>query len=839
MRRQLILNDHWFIRQLDHGPLDVAGLTRHAGRGPDWLPAQMPAQVHDVLLAHERIPDPHVGHNAAECVWVAQSDWAYACRFATPEGIEGSALLRFKGLDTLCTAYLNGERIGAFDNQFREWAVDVADRLAPAGRENVLLLHFASPLRAIEAIQQPAAQVGVVAKHKYLRKSLQDLASYLGVRPHLAKIGVFDDVMLDLPDIARLDDVWVQVDLAPGHERATLWVQVETQGTGTESALHWSLIDPMGAIVARGHGDPIQGSFEVKVRAPLLWWPHTHGRPNLYALTVELEQDGVACDRREVTVGIREVQFQGQDIDTGEPRFRFTINGRSIWLQGAGLAPLEGLTHCWRPERAQRLIELAEGAGMNLLRVWGDGDMPAEALYDACDRQGILVWQDLMFGYGMYPDHDPAFLENVRAEIEGIVRRLRNHPCLLLWVGGNENHMGYGRCTQRFALGGTPSVGGRIFEEIIPEVCERLDPARIFHPSSPYGGRAPNWPLEGDWHDGDEYIATTVTFSHQSSVPLFASEIGRVSAPQVHNLHRFMDGTEVWPPDHDPAARVPGAPRWPPEWSYHAADGAWEKIGPIERFLDPAGPADLVRILGTAHGEYLQERVERQRRGVPDGSPDRGRRCWGNMVWRLNDSWPTIYWSVIDYYLEPKIAYYYLRRAYAPVLLSFERTLDELNVWVINDSDEPVRGRLTARRRRFDGTTKGEVVAEVQVGPGESKRALSTEGLGPISLRHEFLDARLGGLEATYLLIGERYLCLPRARLGARVTPSGIEIATDTYARQVSLAVEGVSGAVFEDNYFDLPPGGRRTVAVLDPAGGSSVAVSCLNGEPLHMALPR
>ena len=521
----------------------------------------------------------------------------------------------------------------------------------------------------------------------------------------------------------------------------------------------------------------------MEVHAPLLWWPHTHGEPNLYTLTVELEQDGAVRDRRTVVVGIREIQFQGQDIDTGEPRFRFTVNGRPIWLQGAGLAPFEGLTHCWRPERAQRLIELAEGAGMNLLRVWGDGDMPAEPFYDACDRQGILVWQDFMFGYGMYPDEDAAYLDNVRAEAEGIIRRLRNHPSLLLWVGGNENYMAYD-----FAHGGTPTVGRRIFEEILPEVCERLDPTRIYHPNSPYGGRAPNWPLEGDWHD-----YTTVTFSHRASVPLFASEIGRVSAPPVHNLYRFMSEEDVWPPGHDAAARAPGAARWPPEWGYHAADGAWEKIGAIERYPDPTGPDDLVRVLGTAHGEYLRERIERQRRGVPDGSLDCGRRCWGNMAWRLNDSWPTIYWSVVDYYLEPKIAYYYLRRAYAPVLLSFEHTPDEINVWVIHDSDEPVRGRLLVRKMRFDGTTTGELVTEAQVGPGESLRALSTEGLGPISLRHEFLEARLGALEATHLLTAERCLVLPPARLSARAVAGGIEVATDAFARHVrSIRPEGI-----------------------------------------------
>ena len=262
MRRQHILSDNWFIRQIEHDqPLDVGEWTRLAGRGPEWLPAHMPAQVHDVLLAHDRIPDPRVGHNAAACVWVAQTDWVYACRFATPEEVEGPALLRFRGVDMLCTAYLNGEQVGAFGNQFREWVVDVTGRLAPTGQPNVLLLRFRSPLRAVEAVRQPAGHVGVVPKFKYVRKSLQDFGSYLGVRPHLAKVGLFDDVVLDLPDWTRLDDVWVRIDLEPGHERATLWVQVETQGTGPESVLRWSLVDPLGQVVARGEGDHLSGGY--------------------------------------------------------------------------------------------------------------------------------------------------------------------------------------------------------------------------------------------------------------------------------------------------------------------------------------------------------------------------------------------------------------------------------------------------------------------------------------------------------------------------------------------------------------------------------------------------
>ena len=213
-----------------------------------------------------------------------------------------------------------------------------------------------------------------------------------------------------------------------------------------------------------------------------------------------------------------------------------------------------------------------------------------------------------------------------------------------------------------------------------------------------------------------------------------------------------------------------------------------------------------------------------------------GWRCWGNMVWRLNDSWPIVYWSVIDYYLEPKIPFYFLRRAYDPILISFERTTDRIAVWVVNDSPDPVAGRLTVSRRRFDGKTRGQLQTDVELTPGEAKRCLATTELGPVSLRNEFLHASFVGRESTYILIGERYLHLPRARLVARAVGDKIEIATDAFARQVALEMDGVTGAVFEDNYFDMPPGQKRSITVTNAAGGRQVIVRALNADPVRIS---
>ncbi|MBI4876848.1 MAG: hypothetical protein HY822_19600 [Acidobacteria bacterium] len=813
VRSRTVLAEGWRVKQLEPGTGDPARLAPDSS----WMAARMPAQVHEILLAKGLISDPRVSRNAAQSAWVGQKEWAYACQFKSPAKAAGPVFLEFQGLDTLATAYLNGRRIGSFDNMFRVYRVDVREQLAPPDCLNSLLIAFASPLKFIDEYHQPPAHAKIIAKYKYLRKTHSDFGSYLGAAPNFVKVGVYRDVVLDVPDRGWIEDVWVRPELTDGYRRAALRVRVETKGSG--GALRWALTDPSGREQARGTAPG--ADFRIDVADPKLWWPRTHGLPSLYKLRVDL---GDGLDSREVSVGLREVKTVLRDPATGEKRFRFEVNGRPIYMLGADWAPLEGMTNAWNSARARTLLDIAEHGRMNVIRVWAEGHIPPREFYDECDRRGIFVWQDFMFGYGPHPADDPKFLENARAEIEDVVTRLRNHSCILLWVGGNENHMGAD-------FGGirTP-VGAGLFERTMPETVKRLDPDRHFHPSSPWGGPAPNWPLEGDWHD-----YTTLTFSPEASVPAYASEVGRASAPALNSMRRFLSPDELWPSGFDARVRVPGKPAWPPMWQYRSVGGSWDKVGPVEQYPDPVSAEDLIRVLGTAHGEYLRQRVERQRRGVPDGAPAGQRRNWGNMVWRLNDSWPILYWSVIDYYLEPKIAFYFLRRAYDPVLVSVERTPDRLFVWVTNDSGEPVSGTLNVQRVRLDGAVRGRMEAEVRVAPGEAKRCLDLTDFGPISLREEFLRASFAGRDITQLLIGERYLHLPDARLTAHRKGGRIEIATDRFARQVAMEFEEVSGAVLEDNFFDLAPGASRTVRILQTAGGKRLRVKALNAAAVWL----
>jgi beta-mannosidase len=415
--------------------------------------------------------------------------------------------------------------------------------------------------------------------------------------------------------------------------------------------------------------------------------------------------------------------------------------------------------------------------------------------------------------------------------MEGMVRRLRNHPALLMWCGGNENPMGFD-----FEVGGKQPIGRRLYEEVGAQVCARMDPDRPYHPNSPYHGPTPNWPLAGDWHDYSFRF-----FIHKSAAPTFGSEIGRASTPAYNSMRRFLTPEELWPKGFVSRVNAPGEIPWPPMWKYRSAQDTLESVGPAEDYPDPQDARDLVRVVGTAHGEYLQRRIERERRGVPDGapvtSPANARRSGGHLICRYNDPWPVIHWGIVDYYLEPKIAYYFVRRAFAPVLLSFERSQDEMFVWVINDSLQPVCGQLSVQKVNFDGAVKGELCADVNVAPGEAVRCLDTLPFGRIYLRHEFLLARLGDLRATHCVAAERHLELPAARVTMAAEAGRLYLHTDVFARQVQLEADGVCGAAFEDNNFDMAPGEARDIAIVESAGAASITMRCVNAPAVTVTV--
>ena len=194
-----------------------------------------------------------------------------------------------------------------------------------------------------------------------------------------------------------------------------------------------------------------------------------------------------------------------------------------------------------------------------------------------------------------------------------------------------------------------------------------------------------------------------------------------------------------------------------------------------------------------------------------------------------------IYMSVIDYYLEPKIPYYFLKRACEPILISFEQTPEKICAWLVNDSSVTVIDSLIIELRSFNGRLTRRVAQKVELKPGEAKRVIDLTQFGEIQKRNEYLTGRFGNQTVSQLLYTEKFLNLPDAEIQIEKTSDGIILKSDKFVKEVALTITNSSGAVFDDNYFNLLPGEAKHVKILDSAKGTSLKAKGVNSEEVEI----
>ena len=341
---------------------------------------------------------------------------------------------------------------------------------------------------------------------------------------------------------------------------------------------------------------------------------------------------------------------------------------------------------------------------MNMLRVWGGGIYESDRFYAGCDERGLLVWQDFMFACATYPEAELA--EEVDLEARAQVARLRSHPCLALWCGCNENQWIHDRNHPRGY--GTRVPGALFYDEILPRAVAEVDGRTPYWPGSPFGGNDHSDRAQGNVHNWEvwhgqsrrrfgepsehEITPETVRFDRYAEDDgRFVSEFGVLAAPDRETLRRWIPAGERF--HHSEAM------------DHHTKDTPKNKVDMLlESVTGVAGDLDeFVDFSMIAQAEALKFGIEHFRRRKPH--------CSGSLVWQLNDCWPVLSWALLDYHGFGKAAYYAVRRAFAPVLASLKAGADGLELWVVNDTGEPVRD--TARLRV--GTFAGEEVSAEEV----------------------------------------------------------------------------------------------------------------------------
>lgn len=820
----LNLSENWQFKQHDIN----SAVAEEVKADKDWLPAQVPGTVHTDLLAAERIPDPFYGLNEEAVQWVGERDWLYRTTFNKPAELSqgDTATLCFDGLDTFASVWLNDKQILVSDNMFVPQRVNVTELLQPT--DNHLTILFESALRRGKELEAEYGQQKCWngdTSRMYVRKAQYHYGWDWG--PCLLTAGAWQPIRLEVWQ-ARIADVAYPVELTPDLGQAVVKVRAQVETANLKDSnlnLHLQLFSPSNALVAEAKvpaNSANSAESSLSVEKPELWWPNGYGAQPLYRLVVSLQDSsGSELDKVEKRVGLRRLQLVQEPI-SGESgkSFLFEINNTPIFCGGANWIPADNFTTRVTEEKYRNWLQLAVDANMVMLRVWGGGIYEYDVFYDLCDELGLLVWQDFMFACGIYPAND-WFQESVRAEAEATVRRLRNHACIALWSGNNEDYMiAYSQNIYHpeESIAENKTFPARaIYEQLLPAVCAELDPTRPYWASSPYGGTDPNDQTVGDRHTWDVWHGAMADYhDYYRFEGRFVSEFGMAALPQLSTIETFAP----------PAERYPNSRTL--EFHNKAGDGTRRiSVYLADNLHQPTNLIDYIYATQFVQAEALTMAIRSWRRRW--GGPNKYAVA-GALVWQINDCWPVTSWAMADYDLNPKPAYYAVRRVLAPLTVEM---IDLHNgtaaVWCVNSGPETVKATVELKHWTLDGANEQTKSYEVNL---ESNLATEVTTIPFKATEQLVVSAKLirdGQILARVALWPEpfKYLHLPDPAIEVtRLSDNQVRVQSQRPAKGVVLAAKGVTS--WSDNFLDVLPDDPQVITFKGD-GTPEISISAAN----------
>ncbi len=804
--KHIISLGQWELKQCDlpaqPGQMDIPSSV--SGCKSEWIPIGEAQEVQEALIGKGLLDGSIIEDGNAEyCQWVNQSDWAYRTRFHSPENGSKKVILELRGLDTVADIFLNECYLGQSQTMYLPYRFRVDDILR---EENELLVYFHAHEKMLKLYEQnmPDEWKGHVPARALLHKS-DDYGATFGYKP----IGLFDDVVLELLDDTNLEQTDIDVSFSP--DRTAADVSLSASGPVCKGSVEVEFIleEESGEnrqsvkVKAVPDGETWRAHTMITVKNPKLWWPKGYGEQPLYRVSYAVYVDGVRLDETQKLTGLRDVRLVGS--------MKFEVNGTVIRFRGSNLAPIWGLTNRYNSEVVLDLIRKAEYGNCIVLRVWGPSQPYPDELYAECDRRGMMLWQDFPTGGSEMPDSDEQKALYL-SEAAWMVRRLKHHPSIMLWCGGNENIY-----MSEYLEDKTSRIG---FETLIygfKKLCLELDPHRYYHISCPYEGRMTNDHSFGDAHGSRAFLS----YFPYEQYPNFLSETIRVYPMQQKSFKKFMKD-EIWEDgfvDYRPfGTRFP----MPSGWAKRLGNFGEKKLGPIDRYYSAKNPYELIYKFTAAAGQDLYDMAARCRHGNPPWKSYEERACNGFMSWKFNDPWPQFYCASVDYYGECSLPYYRLKRALSPVLVDFE-VGDHIYLWGVNDTPNDSSGVVEVKIYNLQkACVTSEFTIPAAIPAGESRILTTLDRVGPIRWEsvlyvcYKDSDGKEIASSTGYIT-NENMLPFPNAKLSLSYSDGYLTITTDRFARCVELSAgaEGEEfGWYFEDNFFDLMPFETKRVRI-------------------------
>lgn len=627
-----------------------------------WFPATVPGAVqHDYANAQSWQPFEY-GLNVRAYEALENDFWLYRAPLSFSLETGETASLIFKGIDYRYAIRVGGELLCSGEGMFHAERVDVT--------------RFAGRDTFVEVLIYPSPKCGDpnVPTRDQAARCCKPAACYgWDWHPRLLTSGLWDDVCLQIENEKSVRTLDVSYRLTDDLARCTISADVET---GTDCDLLIGLYYGENCLCeCRATTQEHAAAVRMQLDSPKLWYPTGYGAQPLYTLAVStLSADGTVLETRKRTFGVRRVRLvmnEGSWEVPGMPKSRadapatFEVNGIRLFAKGTNWVNARVFPGEMDEAMYDRLLTLVQDANMNIIRVWGGGFVNKEAFFDLCDRKGLMVWQEFPLACNEYPDSD-EYLGVLAQEATAIVRRLRTHPSLCLWGGGNELFNSWsGMTEQHHAL------------RLLDSICYREDRFTPFIMTSPLNGMAHGHYINYDEKEQCEVI-TTLTHSHNTAY----TEFGAPGMTAYEDLKCFLppESIENCSPDD-------------PNWLMHHGFQVWVYEGWVRKpeaeyyFGGFTDTEDLCRKTQFIQAMSYRAYFEEMRRRWPH--------CAMALNWCFNEPWPSAANNnLISWNEHPKPAYFAVQQALRPRMASLaaERHLwwageiFEGRVWMLNDS---------------------------------------------------------------------------------------------------------------------------------------------------------
>ncbi|MBD3905335.1 glycoside hydrolase family 2 protein [Chryseobacterium sp. Ch-15] len=774
-----------------------------------WLTASVPGTVHLDLMENKLIPDPYKDENEKKVQWIENENWDYQTVFkiSAKELENQNADLVFYGLDTFSEIYLNGKLLKKTDNMFRTWKIPVKDDLKIGN--NILQLKFKSSVNIGKDLAKKVPFTMPESPRSFVRKAQYQFGWDWG--PRLVTAGIWKDVKLNFWNQAKIENIKIE-QKALTNQRADLNIYAEIYAE-KEGKYVFDTDNENHDIALRKGLNKISVPF--KIENPKLWQPNGWGKAMIYALKFSLKKNSETIDTKEERIGLRTVELIQEKDEKGKS-FYFKVNGNPMYAKGTNWIPSDSFTPRITKEKYKKLIKDCKDANMNMIRVWGGGIYEDDEFYKACDENGILVWQDFMFAGSFYPS-DETFLNNVKEEVKDQVNRLQNHPSIALWCGNNEIdeaivNWGY---QKQFKYSKEDSLQvwkdyKKVFHEVIPSAINEFatKDKSIYWESSPSIGWGHKESLtEGDSHYWGVWWGEFPFEIYNEKVPRFASEYGFQGMPSLEAVKSMFSGKSDLSLEN-------------PTIKAHEKNARGFEI--IQKYMerDYVVPKDFVKynyVSQLLQARGMQIAVEAHRRAKPYNM--------GTLYWQLNDCWPVISWSSIDYLGNWKALHYQVKRSFENQVVLTEDEGDFLNFYAVNDElikFEEVK--LEIKVLQFDGkvindlTTVlgGKILVEtLRFNHIEIKNLIKYSNKNEVFLKLTLKDKDKKIIaQNNHFFVKPKDLKLAKPNIKIKkISATEIEISTDILAKDVYL----MGDTHFSDNFFDLLPKTSRKITLSKP----------------------